>query len=181
MILPAATKRNFLFQDAHQEKMREGKTSVEAFAEIYQMPESSIRNCDMHLRNGSPICGHACPFLWENLDLTETSSVRHCQVCHQQVFLCKSRAEALAHGAQGHFVAMRGPGYHLEHIFELGPFRGTPEQKAAFDINREDAHIKKALREFRYCTRSCPECGALCPDAIDRCYACAHAMEIIKK
>ncbi|MCI0463238.1 MAG: TIGR02996 domain-containing protein [Gemmataceae bacterium] len=47
-----------------------------------------------------------CPQRWNNLQLTDDESIRHCSQCDQDVYYCHTTAEARQHAASGHCVAV---------------------------------------------------------------------------
>lgn len=47
-----------------------------------------------------------CPKTWEQLVPTEDASIRHCERCDKDVFLCRSEAEWHEHSRAGHCVAL---------------------------------------------------------------------------
>ncbi len=57
-----------------------------------------------------------CSVLWESLEATANGDVRHCRMCDKDVHLCRTPDDFVAHGEQGHCVAVPsnlGPGHML--------------------------------------------------------------------
>jgi hypothetical protein len=129
-----------------------------------------IRNCDVKFRK-------VCPRTWDNLDPTPEATVRFCQSCQQNVYFCASDAEAIRHALQGACIAKPMP----ESPRSDGVMLGRPEppeppldpeglaRLAEYDREREKT---RALRNLKYSSRNCPECGYPCPDWARTCRVC---------
>lgn len=61
---------------------------------------------DSQLWNCENAFEYKCPRAWESLATTESQSVRFCNECRQNVYLCESPEEFVRHGEQGHCVAV---------------------------------------------------------------------------
>jgi len=48
-----------------------------------------------------------CPRKWESLGHTESSNIRYCEVCSQNVYLCETPLEFVSQGNLGRCVAIR--------------------------------------------------------------------------
>jgi len=55
---------------------------------VSERPRNAIRNYDVKF-------AFECPMNWKDLDRTGENRVRHCRVCAQRVFLCRTVSEAL--------------------------------------------------------------------------------------
>jgi hypothetical protein len=47
-----------------------------------------------------------CPCTWEELDRTSEADVRHCRECDRDVYRCRTLADFVARGEQGHCLAI---------------------------------------------------------------------------
>jgi hypothetical protein len=62
----------------------------------------TIGNCAVRFKQ-------LCPMRWENLVPTADETVRLCETCWRQVFLCTTDAEARYQAMEGHCVALAMP------------------------------------------------------------------------
>ena len=60
---------------------------------------SHVWDCDRMLRQ-------RCPWTWEGLDPGPRADVRHCRECNRDVHFCRTPADFVHHGEQGHCVAI---------------------------------------------------------------------------
>jgi len=151
--------------------------AVERLAEAFRRPTNSIRNCAVEFRR-------LCPLDWTSLERTDEKSVRFCQACRQNVFLCASDAEALAHARQGHCIAMPGEDGSIGPLaMRVGMPKEplTPEQEASVRAYQLDNAKTKALQALKYSSRFCPQCGYPCPDWKEFCRVCRHRVGVVKQ
>jgi hypothetical protein len=136
--------------------------------------ERTIRNCSIRMRV-------VCPRTWDGLEATARAGVRHRVQCGEDVFLCETDAETIAHARAGHCIARKGPARS-----ELGPMvLGRPEVPA------EPTHEQREARQWATrergidtllggrimgTTRVCPECAYPVPDFRKSCYVCGHEL-----
>lgn len=59
-------------------------------------------NCAVRFRR-------VCPRTWESLRSTEEASIRFCDSCQREVFLCRADDEAVQHAKQRHCIAKPMP------------------------------------------------------------------------
>jgi len=77
-----------------------------------------------------------CPQNWDLLQATDSPDVRHCAACKQNVHLCRTAAEFVTHGEQGHCVAIPSD----TRLIQLGGIRVgrvSPESVRAHRANQE--------------------------------------------
>jgi hypothetical protein len=59
-----------------------------------------------HVWDCERMLGLRCPRRWDSLGETEAPNVRHCPACDKHVYLCRTPADFVVHGEQGHCVAI---------------------------------------------------------------------------
>lgn len=89
--------------------------------------DSEILNCQVAFE-------FQCPKSWDSMTQTEHSSIRYCEVCSQNVYLCLTPDEFISNGKLGRCVAIPkqmlpgAPGEtHLDHLLEP-VFAGQPKK-----------------------------------------------------
>ncbi len=73
-----------------------GAISTDWLARLDRVP---VENCDLRFR-------YVCPKRWENLEPTDDNRVRHCDTCDQNVYYCRSVADARGRALGGQCVAI---------------------------------------------------------------------------
>jgi hypothetical protein len=115
-----------------------------------------------------------CRLNWESLTPTDEANVRTCPHCGEAVFLCKTDAEAIAHAAQGHCLAM--PIFHDSEDPEnyLDDLSGelTPAEEAALKVRRIEGAKERALKNAQHANRNCAVCGFPMPPWVKACGVC---------
>jgi hypothetical protein len=132
----------------------------------------TIRNCESTFR-------FRCPKIWTELSPTASADIRHCTVCHCDVFFCKADEETIKHAKAGHCIAREIPDENeLPHVYvgrPKNPPVPTQEQKEAAEwFGRErgiDDSIKNADSD-----RSCPKCQYPAPCWRETCRVCGFKM-----
>jgi hypothetical protein len=108
------------------------------------------------VRNCQPDFLFICPKNWETLNPTEQDGVRFCGVCNEQVFLCETDEEMIAHAKAGHCVAKflptdRTPEFHVV---------GRPKEPMIIDgIYAREMAKSLSLRWIKFSIGDCPNCG----------------------
>jgi hypothetical protein len=131
----------------------------------------TIRNCPL------PIFRRVCPERWEKLTPTGDATVRHCDQCNQEVYLCTTDEQTLSHARAGHCIAREipdeseVPGIYLGRPKYVPPT--TPRQEEALRLSRREDGIKDALKNVRS-PRSCPRCHYPAPSWRTVCRVCGE-------
>ena len=134
--------------------------------------ENMIRNCAVTFRR-------VCPRTWESLRSTEETSIRFCDSCQREVFLCTADDEAVQHAKQGHCIAKPMPSRTSLRSLVLGrpdtprPPPTADETALEKEYQRETGKTK-ALRDVEYASRVCPQCGYPCADWLTTCNVCGY-------
>lgn len=138
----------------------------------------SVKTCEIKFQK-------KCPRLWENLQKTESETVRFCESCNKDVYYVKTDEDALYHAEQRHCIAkenLERPDY---------PFvLGTPEEPTPPEVLEQMAKVEledrkdNALSNLRYTDFRCTECGyPIFPVWREHCLVCGvkvsdHVVEI---
>jgi uncharacterized protein (TIGR02996 family) len=92
---------------------------------LARLDRTPVENCDVRFEL-------LCPKQWQQLRPTEDATVRHCDVCKQNVYHCSTMWEAREHAGQGHCVAVDSIQYRTEGDLTseggmlVGVLRGPP-------------------------------------------------------
>lgn len=73
----------------------------------YPAKHAEIDNCPPQFR-------FKCPKRWYDLDSTTDRTIRHCNECGQDVFLCRTRHEMQIHAKAGNCVALAEEYHEME-------------------------------------------------------------------
>jgi len=136
-----------------------------------------IRNCRVKFRK-------VCPQRWEQLAPTAAERVRFCETCSQQVFLCETDEDALAHARAGHCIAKPIPDLSalpavsmvlgMPRKPQVPPRMPTREERLLKEEAARESAKTKALRDIEYASRTCPRCGYPCADWLTACEVCGQ-------
>jgi len=77
----------------------------------------SIDNC-------SELFRLVCPLSWDKLQRTDDDTVRYCEVCKKNVYLCTSPEQVQAHSFANDCIAVHVR--MVETVSDLGPLMGNP-------------------------------------------------------
>ncbi|MDH5424133.1 MAG: hypothetical protein OEY29_03945 [Gammaproteobacteria bacterium] len=82
----------------------------------------------------SCLFSYECPKKWDELESTNSASIKFCQHCHHPVHLAKSREEFAAFSAEGKCVAIESEerlylGMPEENIYESANVSGADKGK----------------------------------------------------
>lgn len=151
------------------------QTSPALKAQLVSIPMDDIRNCAVAFRK-------VCPRTWDGLQPTLEANVRFCGVCQHAVFFCATDAEAIHHARQGHCIAKPVPDITGLRSIRLGrPATPEPslstEQAARLAEFQREAEKTRALRDTKYATRYCPDCGYPCPSWVAACRVCGCQLD----
>ncbi len=131
---------------------------------------NEIRNCPIKF-------GKVCPKSWDALRETDDQAVRHCDACREDVFFCSSDADAIAHAQKGHCIAMpvpksarHGPTMMRRPKLPLAPL--SAKEAAALAAYQKEESKSHALRDIKYASRHCPDCGYPVSDWLPTCRVC---------
>ena len=76
------------------------------------------------IENCSELFRLVCPLSWDQLQRTEDTNVRSCEVCKRSVYLCASLEEVQSHSLANDCIAVCVK--RAEKITDLGPVMGNP-------------------------------------------------------
>ena len=108
------------------------------------------------VRNCPPEFHFLCPKNWEKLETTEQEGVRYCSDCKEQVYLCQTDEEMLAHAKAGHCVAKFLPADRSPEI----NFVGRPKEPLVIDgIYSRELAKSFSLLWTKFTKGDCPTCG----------------------
>lgn len=118
-----------------------------------------------------------CPKTWGALAETPDPAVRHCSECQQDVHLCTTDEETIAHARAGHCIAREVPDASELPRLVVGrssrPIEVTPAEERARAWHGRERGIDILLNErIREATRTCPSCSYPVPDFRKSCYVC---------
>lgn len=134
--------------------------------------ENMIRNCAVTFRR-------VCPQTWEGLRSTEEATIRFCDSCQREVFLCAADDEAVQHAKQGHCIAKPMPSRTNLRPVVLGRPETPPRPPTTDEAALEEQYLREAgktqaLRDVEYASRVCPQCGYPCADWLTTCKVCGY-------
>ena len=99
--------------------------------------ENMIRNCAVTFRR-------VCPRTWESLRSTEEASIRFCDSCQREVFLCTADDEAVQHAKQGHCIAKPMPSRTSLRSLVLGHPNPPPPPPTTDEAALEEEYRREA-------------------------------------
>jgi hypothetical protein len=135
--------------------------------------DRTIRSCRVRMKV-------VCPKTWEALAETAAPGVRRCSVCAEDVYLCTTDEETLAHARANHCIAREIP--HPSELPEMilgrpaSPPVVTQEQARAKELWRRERAIDKVLAGRFDESRQCPSCGYPVQSFRETCYVCGHKL-----
>ena len=132
----------------------------------------TVRNCPTKFRI-------ECTRDWDGLKRTRQDGVRHCKRCAQNVYLCVTDEETIAHAKAGHCIAREVPDRNDFPRMALGKPENEPlptkqQEDAMAWYHRENA-IDDAI-ENADAPRACPECHFPAPTWRASCRVCGFAI-----
>ena len=86
-----------------------------------------------------------CPRYWDTLTETDKETVRYCEECKENVFLCETPADFVTHGEQGHCVAISNE--CVPHQLFKKHFRGRPSKAACEEMRKRVQDAQKWWKE----------------------------------
>jgi hypothetical protein len=136
--------------------------------------QNTIRNCPPEFRD-------ACSKKWDDLQPTDDPDVRHCTLCSQSVYFCKTDQETIDHARAGHCIARLTPDSselppkisafgRTNKVFEA-PKPSASQLEAQAWAMRESG-ITDFVQDTSVAGRNCPSCGFPVPGARKRCHVC---------
>ena len=129
----------------------------------------TIRNCSL------PVFRRVCLQQWEALTVTDQTTVRYCGQCNQNVYLCSTDDETLAHAKAGHCIAREIPDASELPSVYVGQPKDVPSvtamQEDALRLTQRERGVDDALKNLNS-TRSCPRCHYPTPSWRATCRVC---------
>lgn len=125
----------------------------------------------------SRIVSKPCPMRWDQFWKTGDESIRHCDVCSENVHYCKTDAEAIDHARAGHCVAIEMvDSSELPEIMIGRPSNPLPyseEQEESLRIQQSEFEKNRALKDVKFANRYCDRCGFPIASFRKHCWVCA--------
>jgi len=126
------------------------------------------------------IVSKPCPMTWDQFWRTKKDSVRHCDVCKEDVYYCKSDSEAIEQAKAGHCIAIEMVAFDELPTIVIGrptnPAPRTAEQEKALQIQQIEFEKIRALKDLKFADRYCDQCGYPIASFRKHCWVCAKTI-----
>jgi hypothetical protein len=131
----------------------------------------TVRRCAILFRT-------PCPLRWEALAQTEDPDVRHCSVCNQSVYFCRTDEETIERALADQCVAREVPDAVETPRVQLGrvarPEPLSSRQREALRLVARERGIREVISIAKSISRRCPRCTYPLPSYRITCQVCGY-------